>query len=93
MNEIAKVVAQIFGGETNASGEELRVHCLERLGHCQRVLAEFSRPEYRPYIRFALAWREMERQLEEVQRMVSECLGEKAAGPLDELFEQLGLRS
>lgn len=89
MDDLAKVITDIFGGEVNASDEKLRAHCLEQLDRCQRVLAELSRPEYQPFVRFALAWRAMERELEEVQRMVNEVSAEKAVDPLAELLAQL----
>jgi hypothetical protein len=61
---------------------------LSKLARLERAFSELERPEYREFIRFAVQWEELGRELRELQRKLHERMAEKP-NPVNELLKKL----
>ena len=85
MGAINEVLNKRVNLGTGPTEEEL----LSKLARLERSFSELERPEYREFIRFAVAWEELGRELRELQRKLHERMAEKPINKVNELLKKL----
>ncbi len=68
---------------------EFRAQIQSNLDNLQRLVSELERPEYREFIRFAVAWQKLDHELSALRCKIRERLAEKPISPVDEFLKRL----
>ena len=85
MEAINKALNNTFDMRTGPTKEKI----LSDLASVERLLSKLESPQYRHLICFAVAWKELERALTELERKVDEIVADKPINPLDEFVKTL----
>lgn len=59
------------------------------LASLNRLFSELERPEYREFIRFAVQWEKLGRELKALQATIHERLAQRPVNPIDEFLKKL----
>lgn len=85
MDKITKALDKVVDLHPRTIKDEL----LSTFDDLERTISELERPEYRPFITFAVAWQKLDRELAALQRTIHERLSTKPINPIDQFLAKL----
>ena len=89
METITKALNKNVSVDTGPTKEELRARLLSELERVKELLLVLERPEYRSFVRFAVAWCKLDHSLRALEGKIQDPSTEKPIGTLDELWTKL----
>jgi hypothetical protein len=85
METIDKALNNVIDTHGGPTKEEI----MSKLARLERLFSELERPEYREFIRFAVEWQKLDRELSALQCKINELLIEKPSNAVDRFLKQL----